>query len=691
MTQETPRFTNRLIKEKSPYLLMHAHNPVDWYPWGDEAFAEAKTSDKPIFLSIGYATCHWCHTMERECFENEEIAQLLNQIFVNIKVDREELPEIDSLYMEFAQSMMAGAAGWPLNVLLTPELEPFFATTYLPPESRHGLMGLSELIIRIQDVWHSEERDKLILQAAKIVEVFTESERSKGELLPTKESIDAAAELLFKMADPVYGGIKGMPKFPIGYQTSFLIRYSSKSKDSRALFLADRTLEMMYRGGIYDHLGGGFARYSVDEKWLVPHFEKMLYDNAILVNTYLEAWQFTKRPLFRQICEETINYVLRDMTDPQGGFYSAEDSESEGHEGYFYTWTFEEIHRILGPEEATLFCQFYNVTETGNFEGRNILNIPHSIEEFAGQIGQDPAALEQRFAIQRQLLWKVREGRIHPLKDDKVITSWNGMMIHAMALAGTAFEMPHYLAAAEKAAKFIKKNLWTGSRLLRRWREGETQHQGVLDDYAFMTRAAITLFEITGNKDWLKWALEMSALLQSDFKEPNGAFYQTHSGEENIILRRCQLSDGAEPSGNAIHCENLLKLYQLTGDPDFLNQAEDVLKAIEYYLANYSPGYIYSIMNVERYYDRQAPTFVIALNQEEEYRLDLLATLYKQYLPHKAVIWRQEKDTGLYELISFAREQPPIDGSTTLYVCREGVCEKPLVSINEMNQAITKL
>lgn len=691
MKQENPRFTNRLIKEKSPYLLMHAHNPVDWFPWSEEAFTQAKTTDKPIFLSIGYATCHWCHTMERESFENEEVAGLLNDTFINIKVDREELPEIDALYMEFAQSMMAGAAGWPLNVLLTPELEPFFATTYLPPQSRHGLMGLSELVVRIRDVWHSEDRDKLILQASKIVEVFTESERTKGDEIPSKERIDLAAEFLFKMADPVYGGIKGMPKFPIGYQTNFLISYSAKSKDSRALFLADKTLEMMYRGGIYDHLGGGFSRYSVDEKWLVPHFEKMLYDNAILINTYLEAWQFTKRPLFRQVCEETINYILRDMTDPKGGFYSAEDSESEGHEGYFYTWTLEEITRILGPEEAPLFCQFYDVTDTGNFEGRNILNIPHSLEEFAGKVGLDPQILAKRFTVQKQLLWKVREGRVHPLKDDKVITAWNGLMIHALASAGSAFEMPHYIATAEKAAKFIKNNLWKGGRLLRRWREGEALHQGVLDDYAFMIRAAITLFEVTGNKEWLEWSLEMSAMLHSDFKVPEGAFYQTHAGEENIILRRVQLSDGAEPSGNSIHCENLLRLYQLTGDPEFLVQAEDILKAVDFYLENYSPGYVYHVMNLERYYDKQAPTFVIALNQDEEYRTELLSQIYKQYLPHKAVIWRREKDTDLYSLISFVREQPPIDGSTTFYLCHQAVCEKPLVSFKEMIQTISKL
>ncbi len=370
---EHPLYKNRLIHQKSPYLLQHAHNPVDWYAWEEAAFKAAKDQDKPIFLSIGYATCHWCHVMERESFENLEVAQLMNQTFINIKVDREELPEVDGLYMEFAQSMMAGAGGWPLNILLTPSLEPFFSTTYLPPYSSHGLMGLTDLIQRIGTLWGSEERNKILSQAEKIVELFSSHISPKGEEIPRQEQIAATIELLYKMADPVYGGIKGAPKFPVGYQNSLLMRYYKETQDHRALFLVDRTLDMMHRGGIYDHLGGGFSRYSVDEKWLVPHFEKMLYDNAILAQSYLEAWKLTKKPIYRRICEEILDYILRDMTHPEGGFYSAEDADSEGHEGLFYVWTYEEIIRILG-EKGKLFCQFYDVTAQGNFEGKNILN-----------------------------------------------------------------------------------------------------------------------------------------------------------------------------------------------------------------------------------------------------------------------------------------------------------------------------
>ena len=457
---ERPHHTNRLIKQKSPYLLQHAHNPVDWYPWGVEAFTAATENDKPIFLSIGYATCHWCHVMEQECFENLNVAQLMNETFINIKVDREELPEVDNLYMEFAQSMMAGSAGWPLNLILTPDLKPFFAATYLPPTSGQGLMGLTELIMRIREVWHGEERENVVEQASKILEVFSETIHYKGELLPEKELIEGTADILFRMADPIYGGMKGTPKFPIGYQANFMLSYSATKKDSRAVFFVERTLDMMHRGGIYDHLGGGFSRYSVDEKWLVPHFEKMLYDNALLIESYLATWQLTKKPLYRQICEDVIQYILRDMTHAEGGFYSAEDADSEGHEGWFYTWPFEEVQNILGKKESPLFCEYYNITPEGNFEGRNILNTPLRLEEFAEKYKANVEDLITLFSEQKHKLWKEREKRVHPLKDDKILTAWNGLMIHSLVQAGSAFSEKRYLNAALKAAQFIRKNMW---------------------------------------------------------------------------------------------------------------------------------------------------------------------------------------------------------------------------------------
>lgn len=686
---ESQPFTNRLIKEKSPYLLQHAHNPVDWYPWGPEAFAAARDQDKPILLSIGYATCHWCHVMERECFEDPSVAKLMNESFINIKVDREELPEVDNLYMEFALSMMAGAAGWPLNVILTPNLQPFFAATYLPPKASHGLTGFVDLIQRVNDVWRGEEKEHVIEQAENIVEAFAMSTQVSGEQINEIEAVQDTAELLFKMADPVYGGIKGVPKFPIGYQWNLLLHYASYAEDGRSLFLVERTLDMMQRGGIYDHLGGGFSRYSTDEKWMVPHFEKMLYDNAILAYSYLEAWQITQNKFYRNTCTEILNYILRDMTHPEGVFYSAEDSDSEGHEGLFYTWKLDEVRNILGEKESGLFCEYYGISAMGNFEGRNILHIPVRLEEFAEKKSIPAAELETLFAMQREVLWKVRERRVHPFKDDKILTSWNGLMIFALAEAGAALDDKNYLNAAVRAAEFIRKHLWRPGQLLRRWRDGEALYDANIEDYAFMIKGLLSLFETGQGVEWLEWAVEMTDILKKSFKAEEGAFYQTDGQDPNILLRKCQFSDGAEPSGNAIHCENLLRLYQLSSDRNYLEQAEDILTAVEHYINNYSPGYCYHLLNLIRYYDKHAITAVVSLNEEEEHKEDILKLFYHRFMPHRTIVWRHYDDTGLAKIIPFAAMQVPIKGKTTLYMCTTGgVCQKPITEFSEMITAV---
>lgn len=683
--------TNRLINEKSPYLLQHSHNPVDWYPWGQEAFAAARDLDRPIFLSIGYATCHWCHVMERESFENFDVAHLMNETFINIKVDREELPEVDSLYMEFAQSMMAGAAGWPLNVILTPDLEPFFAATYMPPTNNHGLTGLHDLIERIRDIWSGEERENIVEQASRIVQAFAQNVHLRGNTIPLKEQIESSAELIFKMADPMYGGIKGVPKFPIGYQWNFLLRYSALMKDSRAFFLAERTLDMMHRGGIYDHLGGGFSRYSVDEQWHVPHFEKMLYDNALLASSYLEAWQVAKQPLYRTVCEEILDYILRDMTHPEGGFYSAEDADSEGHEGYFYTWKADEVTQILGEEESRTFREFYNIIPEGNFDGRNVIYTHQNLEEFALHKKMDEGELASLFEMQRKALWKVREKRIHPLKDDKILSSWNGLMIYSMAKAGAAFGKKAYGEAAVNAAHFIKTHMRQDSHLLRRWREDQALYAAGLDEYAFLIRGLIALFETGHGGTWLEWAMEMTEILHDQFKVDDGAFYQTDGRDHNIILRKCQFSDGAEPSGNAIHCENLLKLYQLTFDKRYLAQAEDILKAVKKFIDNYPPGYSYHMMNLMRYYDSHEATAVVALNAHEQYREELQQLLFLNFTPHLSIIWRRENDASTLRTIPFVKDQAPVQDLTTLYICHKGVCSRPITNFSEMIEAIHKL
>lgn len=689
----SPQFTNRLVHQKSPYLLQHAHNPVDWYPWGSEAFHASKSQDKPIFLSIGYATCHWCHVMERESFQNEEVAQLLNDAFINIKIDREELPEVDALYMEFAQGMMSGAAGWPLNIVLTPDLQPFFAATYLPPFGKHGLMGLAELVARVKEVWHGEERELVIEQASKVVDVFTANMHTTGDDVPDKELLADASDMLFKLADPVHGGMRGTPKFPLSYQYDFMMRYAARSGDGRALFLVERTLKMMHRGGIDDHLGGGFSRYSVDEKWEIPHFEKMLYDNALLAFTYLQAWQITQNAKYRQGCEEILDYLVREMQDSEGGFYSAEDADSEGREGLFYTWIPSEVYQVLGSEKGRLFCEFYDVTEEGNFEGRNVLHEKETIDDFAAKRGLDPSQLEIELEELRHTLFAVRELRVHPLKDDKVLSSWNGLAIFALTEAGSALGNRHYIEAALLAATFIKKAMWREGQLYRRWREGETSFAAGLDEYAFLLKGLLSLFEAGCGNEWLVWGMEIADILKSKFKVKEGAFYQTDGEDSSLILRKCQFADGAEPSGNAIHCENLFRLYQITLENDYFNQARDVLKAVKKYLDSYPPGYCFHLMNLNRYYDRQAPTFVFALGSErdiQEKESQLRHLLYSNFLPHKAVIWRRQGDQEQLELIPSLKDQIPIDGKTTLYPCYQGTCQQPISDWSAIIEKIQK-
>lgn len=683
--------TNRLIHQKSLYLLQHAHNPVDWYPWGQEAFDAAKATDKPIFLSIGYATCHWCHVMEQESFEDSEVANLLNDTFINIKVDREELPEVDSLYMEFAQGMMSGAAGWPLNVILTPELQPFFAATYLPPHSRHGMMGLVDLVSRIKEVWHGEERENIIVQAAQVVQVFAGAVQTQGDEIPDKDQLLEVSDLLFKLGDPVHGGMRGIPKFPIGYQYNFLLRYPSLHGDGRALFFVERTLDMMHRGGIFDHLGGGFSRYSVDDAWVIPHFEKMLYDNALIAYAYLETWQLTKKPIYREVCEAVLDYILNEMRHPQGGFFSAQDADSDGHEGLFYTWTPAEIHEVLGQEDANNFCAFYGVTEEGNFEGRNVLHMMQLPEEFAEKHQIDPQVFAVRLKEQCKKLWEAREKRIHPLKDDKILSSWNGLMIFSMVEAGRAFRNKRYVDAAVDAAEFIREHLWQEGQLLRRWREGEALFNASLDEHVFLIRGLLSLFDADCGSEWLEWAMEMTEQVKEKFKSDEGAFYQTDGSDPNIILRKCQFADGAEPSGNALHCENLLRLYQLSLNTNYRNQAVDILKGVKKYIDSYAPGYCYHMMNLNRYYDQGAPTFVIALDEQERHRDQIRDLIYNKFLPHKAIIWRRESDERLFDLLPFVRNQVPIDGKTTIYICYQGVCQQPTNDYNAMVEAINKL
>lgn len=685
------KHTNRLIHESSPYLQQHAHNPVDWFPWGEGAFEAAQSQDKPIFLSIGYSTCHWCHVMEREVFEDEEIAALMNHTFVNIKVDREELPHVDSLYMEFAQSMMAGTAGWPLNLILTPDLKPFYAATYVPAHSKQGVMGMKELVPQMQALWSSEERAHVVDQAGQIVEAFKSQEEVFLAGLPLEEVIEAAGEILFKLMDPVHGGLAGTPKFPIGYQSGFFLRYLRHFRDSRALFCAERTLSMISYGGIHDHIGGGFARYSVDESWEIPHFEKMLYDNALLSDAYLEAWQLTNRQYYREMSQRILDYLIRDMCHEEGGFFSAEDAESGDREGVFYSWTPGEIAEVLGEREAQLFCEYYHISPQGNFEGRNVPHIKAEIEEFAKSKELDAQELKQLFEEYRQRLFQARSEREHPAIDDKVLCAWNGLALHALSTAGRSFDRVDYVEQAEKNARFIKENLWKDGVLYRRWREGDRACHACLEDYAFLIRGLLVHYESTGKVEWLKWAVELAAVLDRDYGEPYGAFHVTDGKDPHILIRQTRYSDGAEPSGNAVHTENLIKLFQFTGDEKYVKRAENCLSAAKGRIESYPPSYIYHLIALQRFYDKKAPTIVVAFNEEEEYRDQLQRLLFHPFMPNKVVIWRREGDEELFDLIPMVREQKAREGKTTLYICRKGVCEEPYNRLSDMIAAIHSL
>jgi len=680
---------NRLIHEKSPYLLQHAESPVDWYPWGEDAFKAARESDKPIFLSIGYATCHWCHVMERETFSDPQIAAKMNELFINIKVDREELPAIDALYMEFAQAMMQGRGGWPLNLILTPTQEPVFAATYIPPVSKPGFLGMNDLLLRLTSLWKDAEELGVLQQAKSLVEQIRELKIYSGPDLPPKELIDQGADLLFHLADPVHGGLKGTPKFPIPYLDLFFLIYTQVTRDGRGAFQAHKTLDHMAAGGIHDQLIGGFCRYTIDEEWLVPHFEKMLYDNALLLETYAKAYTLTHNPLYKEVGLKIIDYVSSSMTSSKGCYYSAEDSETRGEEGHFYTWLYSDITNILGSDSA-LFCSHYGITPKGNFHGRNILSIKKDFKTLSEETGLSVDEIKKKIVNSRYLLQKIRETGDRPFCDRKVITSWNGLMIHALVTAGTVFQQPELIQLGKKAADALLSSHIENDLLYRYSINGEKEKQGTLEDYANLIRALITLFESGSGSDYLKKAITLCARLKNDFKIQDGAYAQIAHDDSSLILQNITFADGSEPSGNALQTENLLRLYSLTNDSSYLQDAEDVLKGAYTLMKSYPPGYTYHLMNLIRYY-ANAPTLVIALDDNESHKSELARCLNPSSNLLKSVIWRQNNDTLLFEALPFVKEQVPQNGLTTLYICFKGVCEHPLTDLNEMKKKIAEL
>lgn len=583
--------SNRLANEKSPYLLQHQNNPVDWYPWSEEAFEKAKGEGKLVFLSIGYSTCHWCHVMERESFEDEGVAELLNQNFISIKVDREERPDIDNIYMSVCQAL-TGQGGWPLTIIMTPEKKPFFAGTYFPKTSKWGRAGLVDILQQAARKWH-EEKDA-VLEAAEMITQHIQHEpigRFEGTV---EDVIEQGYNYFLQAFDAKYGGFGTAPKFPTPHNLLFLMRYYQKNGVRPALGMVEKTLRSMYLGGINDHIGFGFSRYATDEKWLVPHFEKMLYDNALLALAYLEAYQATGSAFYADATRQIFSYVLRDMTSPEGGFYSAEDADSEGVEGKFYVWTPSEIIKVLGKEKGDVFCRVYDITNEGNFEGYSIPNlIAGTLQEKAGELMVNETELAKEMAICREKLFQRREKRARPYRDDKILTAWNSLMIAALARGSSVLNDQSYLNAAQKALQFIMTHLVeSNGRLMARYRDGEVAHPAYLDDYAFLTWSLLELYQATMKDEYLSQAIKWAKLTRDLFgDQARGGYFFYGSDAESLITRPKEIYDGAIPSGNSVMTWNLLQLFTATNDDNYIKPIEKQIAAFLGTVAGHPGGY----------------------------------------------------------------------------------------------------
>ena len=673
---------NRLINETSPYLLQHAHNPVDWYPWGPEALERARSEDMPILLSIGYSACHWCHVMERESFENEDIAALMNESFVSIKVDREERPDLDSIYMTAVQAM-TGQGGWPMTVFLTPDGRPFYGGTYFPPEERGGLPGFPRVVQALARAYR-ENRGEVVQATQRLV----------GHIRQVSAGVRSREPLTADILHQAYGGIAGsfddrhggtglQPKFPQPMVYEFLLRYHLRFESPDALDMVDLTLEKMARGGIYDQLGGGFHRYSTDTYWLVPHFEKMLYDNALLARLYLHAFQTTRKPLYRRVVEETLDYVTREMTHPSGGFYSAQDADSEGVEGKFFVWRPEEITDILGKEAAEVVNRVYGVTRTGNFEGHSILHVAEPPEKAAGELGMAQPELDALLQASRAALLRARESRVRPARDDKVLTSWNGLMLGAFAEAGAVLDRPDYVSYANQNAKFLLNHLRKGDRLLRTYREPRAALNGYLEDYAFLVDGLITLHEATFDQDWLREAVALGyGMVDLFWDEGEGLWYDTGRDHEALIVRPRDVSDNATPSGASMATDVLLRLAVITGDSELRRRAAESLRSVRELMSRVPAGAGHWLGALDLYLSSPREIALIGEPAAEATRV-LAAEVYREYIPNRVFVGTDDAETppsGIPLLAGRGR----IDGAPTAYVCRNYVCGLPVTTPSDL-------
>ena len=690
--QKQNGFKNQLAQEKSPYLLQHADNPVHWLPWGSDAFAKAKAEDKPIFLSIGYATCHWCHVMAHESFEDDEVAEILNTHFISVKVDREERPDVDKIYMSVCQAL-TGRGGWPLTVLMTPEGKPFFAGSYFPKTSRMGMPGLMDVLNQLATMWQND-RNRILTSGDKITEAIQlQPVGNTSAPIPGIGTLDKAFNQLSQSFDARWGGFGKAPKFPSPHNFTFLLRYHQRDTGATALEMVEKTLDAMRNGGIFDQVGLGFHRYSVDDQWLVPHFEKMLYDQALLAMAYTECHQVTGKDRFGRVAREIFTYVLRDMTDPQGGFYSAEDADSEGEEGLFYVWTPAEVKACLGDEQGDLFCRFYNVSDDGNFEGgKSILHMTFSPEVFSKREGIELQQLLTELENAREKLFHLRENRIHPLKDDKIITSWNGLMIAALAKGARALDEPLYAEAAEKAADFILKNLVsTNGRLLRRYREKEAALPAYLNDYAFMVWGLLELYEATFNVFWFEKAISLNReMIDIFWDDLNGGLFYTGKGNERLITRSKEIYDGALPSGNSVAALNFLRLNRMTDDTDLAGKLEQLMGAFAEQVTHYPMAHTQFLASVD-FMVGPSREIVIAGNPNLDNTLVMAKKINEKFLPNKVVLFRPNDGLTADKCISlapFLKDMPSEEQVPTVYVCEQYACKAPVRTLQDLEAAL---
>jgi len=676
-------FTNALAGETSPYLLQHAHNPVQWFPWGEEALRRAREEDKPILLSIGYSACHWCHVMERESFENREIASLMNQFFINIKVDREERPDLDSIYMTFVQ-MTTGRGGWPMTVFLTPGQRPFYGGTYFPPEDRPGIPGFPRVLLSIARAYR-ENKQSLHEDAAKITRELEKSDSfSSPDRTLTTEILDNAAAGLTSNYDAENGGFGGAPKFPPSMTLSFLLRSYFRTGHDRLLQITEHTLTAMALGGVYDQLGGGFHRYSVDARWQVPHFEKMLYDNAMLSRVYLDAYLLTKKGFYGKIAQETLDYVLREMTSPESGFYSSQDADSEGQEGKFFVWTPEEIEGIFGKNDAAHICRYYGVVKDGQIEGKSVLSLSRGLNSAAIKAYPDADVDFKIQESERKRLLEERSKRIKPARDDKILTSWNALMMKSFAEAANDLDREDYRNAAIRSGNFILDSLQHEGELMRSFRHGKVKHKAYLEDYACLIDALLSLYESTFDTRWILAAERLAAAMIDKFWDKTaGCFYFTPSDHEELIHRPRELYDNVMPSGNSAATFALLRLQRLTANSDWSHHAIDTLKKMGHLMSQHPSAFCHMLCALD-YYLSPLQEIAVAGEPNDINSQNLLRQIFHQFLPNKVVV------CGTDDRLALLKERPQINGQSTAYVCINSVCLPPVTETKKLESLLER-